>query len=97
MHHSCVSSLYLDKSRGLAVLIFRGKRGWFCLPAGFETRFLGHKKETGHIPRVFQIRFVNRVIIVTIGHTALLVKFGGLKRGKDTVKEQVAHNETGDH
>lgn len=58
--------------------------------------FLGHKKETGHIPRVVQIRFVNRVIIVTIGHTALLVKFGGLKREKDTVKEQVAHNEISD-
>lgn len=61
-----------------------------------DLRFLGHKKETGHIPRVVQIRFVNRVIIVTIGRTALLVKSGGLKRGKDTVKEQVAHNEIGD-
>lgn len=67
------------------------------MPAGFETQVIsGHKKETGHIPRVVQIRFINRVIIVTIGHTALLVKFGGLKRGKDTVKEQVAHNEIGD-
>lgn len=34
--------------------------------------------------RVVQIRFVNRVIIVTIGHTALLVKFGGLKRQERT-------------
>lgn len=69
--------------------LFSEQKGCFFFTIGFKTRVIsGHKKESGHIPRVVQIGFIDRVIIVTIRHTALLVKFGGLKRQERTRQEK---------
>lgn len=69
--------------------LFSEKKGLVLFANRSETRVIsGHMKENGDIPRVVQIRLVDRVIIVTIRHTALLVKFGGLKRQERTRQEK---------